>query len=153
MPAQLPPRRVFLALTAVGAIFATAATALGQAADPPPLRLLSVKVVTANTVDATFSNPLSTSNTQLSARIFHAPHYDWDIPHSHDATSVELIDGAKTARVTLGRNLHSDPPPCDGIEPRCSDDELPFVVRKATDVYGQVLSNSDWEVWAIGSER
>ncbi len=67
---------------------------------------------------------------------------------------LALIDEGTTARVTLDRALHSANPPCDYvIEPRCSDDELDFVITDATDIYGQRISNDDWEVWAVGSER
>ncbi|WP_149829089.1 hypothetical protein [Streptomyces tailanensis] len=132
----------------LGAGLVTAA----EAATPPAFRLQTVTVLDAKTVEATFSNPLAAKNTDLATRVFHARHYDWDVPHSHEATSVALTNGGRTARVTLDRALHSDNPPCDGSEPRCSDDELPFVITKATDTYGQTLSNDDWEVWAVGSE-
>lgn len=146
-------RRELLSLAAVAMISMAAVTAVSSAGSPPALRLQAVKVIDAKTVEATFSNPLAAKTTNVSLRVFHAPDWDWDVPHSHEATSVTLLNAGRTARVTLDRGLHADPPPCDTSEPRCSDDELPFVVRKATDVYGQVISDSDWEVWAIGSDR
>lgn len=133
----------------LGIIVATSA----HAATPPTFRLQTVTVLDAKTVEATFTNPLAARNTDLSLRVFHAPHYDWDVPHSHEALAVVLTNNGRTARVSLDRALHSENPPCDGNEPRCSDDELPFVITKVTDIYGQVLSNDGWDVWAVGSEH
>lgn len=119
----------------------------------PALRLESVQVLDAKTVDATFSNPLASSTTDLSLRVFHAPHFNHDTPHSHEAAAVALVNDGRTARVTLGRNLHPEEPLCDiDSEPRCSDDRLPFVVTEAKDIYGQSLSDDDWDVWAVGSK-
>ncbi|MDQ4142540.1 MAG: hypothetical protein M3198_02170 [Actinomycetota bacterium] len=120
----------------------------------PSLRVKTVQVQDAKTVDVTFNNPLASSTTELANRVFHAPHWDHDTPHSHEASNVALINEGRTARVTLDRALHSEDPPCDDdLEPRCSDDELDFVITNAADIYGQLISNDDWEVWAIGSER
>ncbi len=131
-----------------------AVTADAVAGTPPAFRLQRVTVLDAKTVDATFSNPLQPSVANLSLRVFHAPHWDHDSPHSHEATGVVLHNEGRTARVSLDRALHSEDPPCDNdAEPRCSDDELPFVVRRATDIYGQVLSNDEWDVWAVGSDN
>ncbi|MGH8897106.1 MAG: hypothetical protein ACRDZ4_08820 [Egibacteraceae bacterium] len=142
------PLKLMLLTAAMSAILSAA---VAQASTPPPFRLQSVKVINPTTVDSTFSNPLSPDVTNVSLRVFHAPHFDWDVPHSHEASGVVLTNQGRTARVTLDRALHSDNPPCDGSEPRCSDDELPWVIKKAKDIYGQMLSNNDWEVWAVGS--
>ncbi len=114
-------------------------------------RVESVKVLTANTVATTFSNPLATS--KVTATVFHAPHYDWDVPHTHNATSVTFSNANKTATATLDRNLHPQEPLCNTSEPRCSTDELDWVISGAVDIYGNRLSDDDWEVWNIGSER
>lgn len=144
--------RKFVLLAAMVAAGASGMAA-AQANTPPALRLRNITVLDAKTVDATFSNPLSPSTTDVSLRVFHAPHFEHDTPHSHEAAGVVLVNEGHTARVSLDRGLHSDEPPCDNdIEPRCSDDELPFVVKRATDIYGQTVSNDDWEVWAIGSD-
>jgi hypothetical protein len=111
----------------------------------------SVKVLTANTVATTFSNPLDTS--RVTATVFHAPHEDWDVPHTHNATSVAFSNANKTATATLDRNLHPQEPLCNTSEPRCSTDELDWVINGAVDIYGNKLSDDDWEVWNIGSER
>lgn len=113
-------------------------------------QLVNVTVLDAKTVNATFSEPLDPAQTTFAT--FHAPHFDHDVPHSHNATAVMLLDGGHTAQVTLDRGLHSEDPPCDTDEPRCSDDELPFVVTNAVSVTGAVLSDDDWEVWAVGSD-
>lgn len=142
-----------IAVCAAGLLGTTAAQAHRSGSTVPAMRLQAVQVLDARTVQATFSNPLAASSTDLSMRVFHAPHFDHDTPHSHEAAAVVLTDGGRTARVTLARGLHPEEPACDiDSEPRCSDDELPFVVNKAKDIYGQSVSNDDWEVWAVGSE-
>ena len=155
MRAHLPRSLIrTTAVAAVGiALLGNIAATSAHAATPPTFRLQTVTVLDAKTVEATFTNPLATKNTNPSLRVFHAPHYDWDVPHSHEASAVLLTNNGHTARVSLDRALHSENPPCDGSEPRCSDDELPFVITKVTDIYGQALSNDEWEVWAIGSEQ
>lgn len=113
-------RRELLASTAVAMILVATVAAVSQAGPPPALRLEAVKVLDAKTVDAPFSNPLAANTANVSLRVFHAPHWDWDVPHSHEATAVTLINASRTARVQLDRALHSDNPPCDTSEPRCS---------------------------------
>lgn len=149
---------VALAIGTVGsaALFGAAA-ANGHSRDSkstvPALKLTDVKVLDSTTVEATFSKALAASNTDLSLRVFHAPHFDHDTPHSHEAASVSLVNDSRTARVTLARGLHPQEPVCDvDSEPRCSDDKLPFVVTKARDIYGQTVSDDDWDVWAVGSK-
>lgn len=134
-----------------GTILASTVGASAHDSSSGSLRVTSVKVVTPNTVDTTFSNPLDPA--KLTTSVFHAPHWDWDVPHSHNATSMSLSNGNRTVRVVLDRNLHSENPPCDGSEPRCSDDELDWVISGATDIYGQKIYNDDWEVWAVGSDN
>ncbi len=36
--------------------------------------------------------------TDTALRVFHAPHFDHDTPHSHEASSVVLINEGKTAQ-------------------------------------------------------
>jgi hypothetical protein len=149
-------RRTQLAASALigGGVVALAATGASAHDDYEEsangFRVESVKVITANTVETRFSHPLDTSKITLS--VFHAPHYDWDVPHSHNATSITYSNGDKTARVVLDRNLHPQMPLCNTSEPRCSDDELDWVITGATDIYGNKISDDDWEVWAIGSD-
>ncbi|MBO1268983.1 hypothetical protein [Arthrobacter cavernae] len=147
-----------LVAAGIGAVALSAAVFLApgaSASDPetsstlPQFRVENVKVLDRHIVDTTFSNPLKA--TDLSLQVFHAPHWDHDTPHSHDATSVTLTNGGRTAHVTLGRALHSENPPCDTDEPRCSKDKLDWVIKDVTDIYGQKISNSSWEVWAVGS--
>lgn len=138
-------------------IFGTAAAQAhrrGGTTTVPVLRLTGVTVVDAKTVEATFSNALAASNIDLSLRVFHAPHFDHDTPRSHEAAAVVLANGSRTARVTLARGLHPEESVCDSDSgPRCSDDELPFVVTKARDIFGQTVSDHDWDLWAVGSEN
>lgn len=143
-----------LALPVIVGSAAVAASASGAFAHEESgsgtLKVESVKVVTANTVDTTFSNPLDPAKLTLS--MFSAPHGDWEIPHSHHAASITLSNGNRTVRVVLDRNLHSENPPCEGIEPKCSDDELDWVIAGATDMYGQKIYNDNWRVWNLGSK-
>ena len=105
----------------------------------PPFELVSLSVVNATTVDAAFSNPLDASITAIPSSVFHVP----------DVTAVTLLND-RTVRVTLARGLHSDNPPCDTDEPRCSKDPLPFIISQAKDVFGQTLTDDDFEVLATG---
>ncbi len=147
--------KALLASATVASVLAGGAIAQGHSRSTvPAFQLKSVQVQDSKVVDVTFNNPLSSTMTDPALRVFHAPHWDHDTPHSHEASSVVLINEGTTARVTLDRALHSEDPPCDNdVEPRCSDDELDFVITDATDIYGQRISNDDWEVWAVGSER
>lgn len=115
----------------------------------PPFELVSLSVVNATTVDAAFSNPLDASITAIPSSVFHVPHFDHKVPHAHDVTAVTLLND-RTVRVTLARGLHSDNPPCDTDEPRCSKDPLPFIISQAKDVFGQTLTDDDFEVLATG---
>lgn len=146
--------KALLASATVASVVAGGAIAQGHSSSTEPaFQLESVQVQDPKVVDVTFNNPLSSTMTDLALRVFHAPHWNHDTPHSHEASSVVLINGAKTARVTLGRALHSEDPPCDNdLEPRCSDDKLDFVITDATDIYGHRLSDDDWRVWAVGSK-
>ncbi|MBO1268010.1 hypothetical protein [Arthrobacter cavernae] len=159
-----------LVAAGVGAVALSAAVFLApgaSASDPetsstlPQFRVENVKVSSppavgsGHIVDTTFSNPLKAEmadGSLKSLQVFHAPHWDHDTPHSHDAKSVTLTNGDRTARVILGRALHSENPPCDTKEPRCSDDKLEWVIKGATDIHGQTLSDSSWRVWAEGSK-
>ncbi|HXG69714.1 MAG TPA: hypothetical protein VNJ04_03775 [Gemmatimonadaceae bacterium] len=153
--------RITAGALAAGAVCAAALSSMtaaqahdGDGSAVPAMELRTVRVLDARTVEATFSNPLASSNTDLSLRVFHAPHFDHDTPHSHEAAAIALLNGNRTARVTLARGLHPEEPACDiESEPRCSDDELPFTVRRAKDVYGQSVSDDDWDVWAVGSKN
>lgn len=141
------------AATLVATTAADAHKSGGGSSSTPEMTLTDVTVLDSTTVHTTFSNPLAASNTDLSLRVFHAPHFDHDTPHSHEATSVTLLNEGRTARVTLDRALHPQEPLCDDPSlPRCSDDELDWVVSKATDIYGQTVSDDHWDVWAVGSK-
>lgn len=119
----------------------------------PAMTVKMVQVIDAKTVETTFSNPLAATNTDLSLRVFHAPHLDHKTPHSHEATSVTLLNDGRTARVTLDRGLHPRDRLCDiDTEPRCSTDRLDWTVTRAKDIYGQFVSDHEWRVWAVGSK-
>lgn len=128
-------------------------TAASHPADPapqfPPFELVSLTVVNATTVDAAFSNPLDAGITAIPSTVFHVPHFNHKLPHAHDVTAVTLLND-RTVRVTLARGLHSDNPPCDTDEPRCSKDPLPFIISQARDVFGQTLTDDEFEVLATG---
>lgn len=120
----------------------------------PAMKLTDVTVIDARTVEATFSNPLAASSTDLSLRVFHAPHFNHPTPHSHEAAAVTLLNEGRTARVSLTRNLHPKERLCsDQHDPRCSTARIPWVVTEAKDIYGQSVSNHHWKVWAVGSHN
>jgi hypothetical protein len=127
----------------------------GVAADPP-LKVVSVKVIDAGTIDTTFSNPMDP--VKLKEEQFQAPHYYWTIPHTHIAVAFKLLNGNRTVRTPLDRALHPIKPLCaeeltNLDDPRCSTDTLEWQVEGATDIYGQKVSNKDWKVWVGGSKK
>jgi hypothetical protein len=123
-----------------------AATASTSSPDPTDLDLVDVDVVSPNTIDAEFNNPLNPEVAMIPSQVFHVPHFNHETPHEHDVINVVLMDDGRTARITLARNLHPENRPCDGPEPRCSQDRLPFIVTQAMDVFGNTATNDDWEV-------
>ncbi len=118
-----------------------------------PFRVVSVKVLNASTVDVTFSRQLAAGTTDVSRRHFHGDHLDHDVPHTHDVSSIALVDDGKTARLTFSRALHPEEPACDEPLPKCSDDEIPLIIDQVADIQGNVVSDDEWEVWATGAEN
>ncbi len=117
-------------------------------------QVVSVKVLDARTADVTFNHQLAVETTDVSRKHFYGDHLDHDVPHTHDVSAVALLNGGKTARLTFARALHPEEAPCDDpLLPRCSDDEIPLIIRKVVDVHGHVVSNSDWEIWDTGAEE
>ena len=116
-------------------------------------QVVSVKVLDARTADVTFNHQLAPGTTDVSMRHFHGDHLDHDVPHTHDVSAVALINEGKTARLTFARALHPEEAPCDDPLPKCSDEEIPLMIKNVADVYGNVVNNSDWEIWDTGAEK
>jgi hypothetical protein len=116
-------------------------------------RVVSVKVLDATTADVTFSHQLAARTTDVSQRHFYGDHPDHDVPHTHEVSSVALINDGKTARLTFSRPLHPEEPPCDEPLPKCSDDEIPLIIQQVADTQGNVVSDDEWEIWDTGAEE
>ncbi len=117
------------------------------------LQVVSVKALDASTVDVTFNHGLAVETTDVSRKHFHGDHLDYEVPHTHDVSAVALINEGKTARLTFARALHPEEAPCDDPLPKCSDDEIPLIIKNVADVYANVVNNSDWEIWDTGAEN
>jgi hypothetical protein len=115
--------------------------------------VVSVEVLDASTVDVTFSHQLAAGTTDVSQRHFYGDHLDHDVPHTHEVSSVALVNDSKTARLTFSRALHPEEPACDEPLPKCSDDKIPLIIDKVADTNGNVVSNDDWKIWAIGAKN
>jgi len=115
--------------------------------------VVSVNVLNATTAEVTFSNQLAASTTDVSQRHFYGDHLDHDVPHTHDVSSVALVNDSKTARLTFSRGLHPEEPACDEPLPKCSDDEIPLIIQRVADVNGNVVSDDDWKVWDTGAKN
>jgi hypothetical protein len=137
-------------LAAIG--FAAALALSAGAATAGAFRVVSVEVTSATSADVTFNNVLAPSATDTSRPQFFGDHLDWVQPHIHGASDVKLMNGGRTARLVL-RALHSEDPPCEGPEPRCSDDRIPLVVSGVSDVDGNLAYDDEWEVWAVGARK
>lgn len=116
-------------------------------------QVVSVKVLDARTADVTFNHGLAVETTDVARKHFHGDHLDHEVPHTHDVSSVALINEGKTARLTFARALHPEERPCDDPLPKCSDDEIPLIIKNVADVHGNVVNNSDWEIWDTGAEN
>ncbi len=148
-------RRIHAHIFAVAVIGAAAFAVAAQAhttSSSDRFSVVSVKVLDAFTADVTFSHQLATGTTDASRRHFYGDHLDHEVPHTHDVSRVALVNDGKTARLTFSRGLHPEEPPCDEPLPKCSDDEIPLIIRDVADIHGHVLSNDDWEVWAVGAD-
>jgi len=118
-----------------------------------PFQVVSVEVLNASTADVTFSDRLAAQTTDVSRRHFYGDHLDHDVPHTHEVSSVALVNDGKTARLTFSRPLHPEEPACDEPLPKCSDDEIPLIIERVADVHGNVVSDDEWEVWDTGAEN
>jgi hypothetical protein len=116
-------------------------------------QVVSVKALDAKTVDVTFNHGLAVETTDVSRKHFHGDHLDHEVPHTHDVSAVALINEGKTARLTFSRALHPEEAPCDDPLPKCSDDEIPLIIKNVADVYANVVNNSDWEIWDTGAKN
>ena len=149
-------RRLIGVFMATGLLAAVSLPAAAHAHDKPTtdtFHVVSVKVLDAFTADVTFSRPLASVTTDVSRRHFHGEHLDHEVPHTHEVSSVALIDDRKTARLTFSRALHPEEPACGEPLPKCSDDEIPLIIDKVADTNGNLLSNDDWDVWATGAKN
>jgi hypothetical protein len=107
----------------------------------------------ASTVDVTFSHQLAAGTTDVSQRHFYGGHLDDDVPHTHEVSSVALVNDSKTARLTFSRALHPEEPACDEPLRKCSHDKIPLIIDKVADTNGNLVSNDDWKIWAIGAKN
>ncbi|MBO1269706.1 hypothetical protein [Arthrobacter cavernae] len=130
-----------------------AAVSTTPATQPAPLELVNVVVLDATTVEAVFNNPLDRGVMEaIPSAVFNVPHFNHRFPHAHVVTAVKVSPDGLTARVTLARALHSDNPPCDTEEPRCSKDPLPFIISEAKDIFGQTVTDDEFEVLSTGAK-
>lgn len=144
--------RVIMAAVLLAAASFPAAAQAHSEPTSDTFRVVSVEVLDASTVDVTFSHPLASETTDVSRRHFHGEHLDHDVPHTHEVSSVALINDRKTARLTLSRALHPEEPACDEPLPKCSDDKIPLIIDKVADTNGNLVINDDWKIWATGAK-
>ncbi len=135
------------------ASFPGAAEAHKKRSTTDPFQVVSVTVLNATTADVTFTNQLVAETTDVSKRHFYGEHLDYDVPHTHEVSSVALVNDGKTARLTFSRALHPEEPPCDEPLPKCSDDEIPLIIQQVADIHGNIVSDDEWEIWDTGAEK
>jgi hypothetical protein len=128
------------ALIIGGVVSALSFTSAFASTSASNFKIDSVKVVDAKTVKVTFNNPLTNENTDACARHFYGDHLDANTPHNHEVSAITLSDDQKTVTLNLSRALHTD-------------DRVDLIVLNVKDIYGNVLNDIDWEIWANGAKK